>query len=63
MRIESAKKGTGYATVPAGATQTLALAEPGAPFCVSDTVPGWLMCKLQHMSFGAEGAVVTAFRH
>ena len=60
VRIESAQAGASYADVAAGTTQTLEHAETGASFCVSDTTPGWLMCKMQQMHFAPAGALVTA---
>lgn len=62
VRIESAQDGDSYTAIAAGTTQTLEHAAMGASYCVSDTVPGWLMCRVQHMRFGPAGTVVTASR-
>lgn len=55
IRIETASHGVHYATVAAGAKQILEHAELGARFCISDSDPGSLMCKMQHTFFVAGG--------
>jgi len=58
IRIETAADGVHYATVAAGTAAILEHAEVGAKFCISDSEPGSLLCKMQHFYFGPGGSFV-----
>ncbi len=58
IRIETADDGVHYTTVPAGTTQVLEHAVTGARFCISDSDPGSLLCKLNRQYFAPAGSFV-----
>ena len=58
IRIETANDGIHYATAVAGTTQILEHAETGARFCISDSDPGSLICRLNRQYFAPKGSFI-----
>jgi hypothetical protein len=58
IRIETADNNVHFATVGAGKAEILEYAVVGAKFCISDSDPGSLLCKMRHFYFGPGGSFI-----